>query len=151
MSGRVKGHKGPGAFSFQGRAGRGEFVGTFLWCVLIAALVGSAPLVGALLALPWVLMSLAVQARRLHDLGLSGWVMLTPIALFGVWLAVVVWADAQGLTVAEPGAADASTPWTEGIALAFSGLALLQLAYLGALAAAKGKDGPNMYGEADPA
>ena len=67
-------------FCFEGRAGRKEF-----WMYIIAYIIGSIilnliPGIGKILSGVWVLAllcpSLGITARRLHDIGKSGWLQL---------------------------------------------------------------------------
>lgn len=79
--------------TFTGRAGRSEF----WWFVLFNLLAtGAASIVGqrleSLVSLALLLPSLAVGARRLHDIGKSGWFqLLWAIPLIG-WAILVYWA-----------------------------------------------------------
>ena len=79
--------------TFAGRAGRPEF----WWFVLFSLLVtAAASMIGqrleGLVSLALLLPSLAVGARRLHDIGKSGWFqLLWFIPLIG-WAFLVYWA-----------------------------------------------------------
>ncbi len=79
---------------FSGRASRSEFWWFFLFQVvvmLLVALVGSDTLSG-LVALVLLLPSLAVGARRLHDVGKSGWLLLVYlIPLIGFLVLIYFW------------------------------------------------------------
>ena len=79
--------------TFQGRARRPEFWWFMLFCVLAISLAealvgeGFSGLVTLLLLVP----TFAVSARRLHDIGRSGWWQLVSLApLVGV-LVVLYW------------------------------------------------------------
>ncbi len=66
---------------FSGKAGRGEFWWFFLFC-FIANCILTATGILAILSLGLLIPQLAVGARRLHDIGKSGWLqllMLVPI------------------------------------------------------------------------
>lgn len=80
---------------FQGRAGRPEFWWFVLFYVLVAFIIsllaGLIPgmasifaLIGNLFMLASLLPNIAVSARRLHDIGKSGWWMLVP--LYNIYL-----------------------------------------------------------------
>ena len=77
-------------YCFDGRAGRQEFWYWVLACFVVSFVLGIIPFVGKYLAslfsLAVLLPSLGITARRLHDLGKSGWLLLlnliVPIGLF---------------------------------------------------------------------
>ena len=77
--------------TFSGRASRSEFWWFFLFQVLlsVAASVLSEKLSG-LISLALLLPALAVGARRLHDIGKSGWWQLLMILGIG-FLVLVYW------------------------------------------------------------
>jgi uncharacterized membrane protein YhaH (DUF805 family) len=78
---------------FNGRAGRPEFWWFALACVLVSIVVQAvlgnwaARLVNLALLLP----SLAVGARRLHDIGKSGWFQLVWFIPFIGWAIMIYW------------------------------------------------------------
>lgn len=86
--------------TFTGRAGRPEFWWFFLFQILVTMAAGMfgdklSGLVGIALVLP----SLAVGARRLHDIGKSGWWQLLMITGLGFFVLVYWWVqptDAAG-------------------------------------------------------
>lgn len=67
-------------FCFEGRAGRKEFWMWVLAVVIVNAILSVIPKVGSILSalffLAILLPYLGVTARRLHDLGKSGWLQL---------------------------------------------------------------------------
>lgn len=77
---------------FNGRATRSEFWWFFLFSFLVqmaGGVIGN--VLSGLLALALLLPSLAVGARRLHDIGKSGWFLLIWfIPLIG-WLIMIYW------------------------------------------------------------
>lgn len=83
--------------TFDGRAGRPEF----WWFVLFNFLVSAAASIvwhrlGNLASLALLLPSLAVGARRLHDIGKSGWFqLLVLIPVVGI-LILIYWAVQKG-------------------------------------------------------
>jgi len=86
--------------TFSGRAARSEFWWFFLFQVLV--LIGTgvvSDLLYALASLALLLPSLAVGARRLHDIGRSGWWQLLLLTGIGVLLLLFWWVqpgDGQG-------------------------------------------------------
>lgn len=85
--------------TFDGRARRKEFWFFMLVCIglgivtkIIDNIVGTTPLLDGLLNLALFLPSLAVGARRLHDVGRSGWWQLIALTGIGLILLIVWWA-----------------------------------------------------------
>lgn len=77
---------------FSGKASRSEFWWFFLFC-LILDLVLSCTGFGAILSLVLLLPQLAVGARRLHDIGKSGWWQLIAlIPVIGIIVLIIWWA-----------------------------------------------------------
>lgn len=71
-----------------------------LFCVILSiiseaidAVLGTKPLVNGLLNLALLLPSLAVGARRLHDIGRSGWWQLLVLTGIGAILLIIWWAS----------------------------------------------------------
>jgi len=86
--------------NFSGRARRKEFWFFMLFCVILGiisevidAVLGTKPLVNGLLNLALLLPSLAVGARRLHDIGRSGWWQLLVLTGIGAILLIIWWAS----------------------------------------------------------
>ncbi|XBQ15995.1 MAG: DUF805 domain-containing protein [Oceanicaulis sp.] len=68
---------------FNGRAGRAEYWWWFLYyilglaaCALVGQAIGAEDLLTGLFALANLLPNLAVGARRLHDRGMTAWLLL---------------------------------------------------------------------------
>lgn len=104
---------------FNGRAGRSEFWWFALAVFLVAVVfnVLRMPMLGMLANLALLLPSVAVGARRLHDIGKSGWFQLVGIIPFVGWIIVVYWmvqpsagANEYGEGPAQPEAAPALPP-----------------------------------------
>jgi len=126
-------------FSFRGRAPRREFILVFGMTVVVGGLLGATPATPAS-ALPILMLmlvagviQLAVVARRLHDVGRSGWWQLPPNLL--AMMAI--------LPMMRAGALDpqAKAPLTVVVAM------LLCAAFMIALAVARGDKGANRFGD----
>ena len=82
---------------FNGRAARPEF-----WWFVLAQIVVSfilnmiLPIVGSLFSLAMLVPSLAVGARRLHDIGKSGWLQLLGLIPVLGWILLIYWAAQPG-------------------------------------------------------
>ncbi|MDO9404685.1 MAG: DUF805 domain-containing protein [Polaromonas sp.] len=86
--------------TFSGRAARPEFWWFFLFQVLVsivASFLGD--MVSALVSLALLLPALAVGARRLHDIGRTGWWQLIMFTVIGLLVLIYWWA--------QPGTSDA--------------------------------------------
>jgi uncharacterized membrane protein YhaH (DUF805 family) len=82
--------------TFSGRASRPEFWWFVLFTILASA---AASLIGerleGLVSLALLLPSLAVGARRLHDIGKSGWFQLLWLVPVVGWIFLIYWAIQQ--------------------------------------------------------
>jgi uncharacterized membrane protein YhaH (DUF805 family) len=78
---------------FNGRASRSEYWWFFLLCVVVAVVfnVVGLDMLGLLANLALLLPSLAVGARRLHDMGKSGWFQLVWLIPFIGWAIMIYW------------------------------------------------------------
>jgi uncharacterized membrane protein YhaH (DUF805 family) len=94
--------------SFSGRATRPEFWWFFLFQVLAslaASLIGD--WLNGLVVLVLLLPGLAVGARRLHDIGKTGWWQLIMLTGIGYFLLIYWWAQPTALDAVEYDAASA--------------------------------------------
>lgn len=146
--GRVAGHRGPRASSFKGRAGRREWWLTMLGITIISVVIGAIPTFGPLLTLPWVIMTLALNARRLHDLSMSAWVQVAPL-VFGVVYGVLYFMAGQPDPLVQA-SLDISTI-TGRVTIAGIAWVVAYLIFYAVVGFVRGTRGPNAYGEADPA
>jgi len=140
----------------EGRIGQKDYwIGVLIlivaW-VLSHALHVLAPIVWLLLIYPWV----CVIAKRLHDFGKSGWLILVPV---GVGIVAVIMALVFGgftaisaIYSAWSGGLEEPANWAVligavGIMLAFLGLAaLVKLVFLLWVGLSAGDPAPNQYG-----
>ena len=82
---------------FSGRASRSEYWWWFLFLLLAGLATGIvSEKLSALLSLATILPSLAVGARRLHDIDKSGWFQLLNLIPFIGWIIVIYWAVQEG-------------------------------------------------------
>jgi uncharacterized membrane protein YhaH (DUF805 family) len=168
MSGKVEGHKGPGRFSFHGRAGRGEWLRIMAVSTILGAIATAlSPAAGIVLSVPFTLMLLAVSSRRLHDLQLSGWLQTIPMAVMLADVGLFFAFQQFGLADFKPmlgGSLSAtgvmnlptklqdlgSVTLTQWIPIGLWIVAMLgYLVLYGVLIFRSGDGGPNVYGEAD--
>lgn len=78
--------------AFDGRASRSEFWWWILFTVIASAAAGIvSEAIAGLFSLAVLLPSLAVGARRLHDVDKSGWWQLLWIVPVIGWIILVVW------------------------------------------------------------
>ena len=78
---------------FTGRATRSEFWWFFLFQVLVLLIAGTiSDILYAVVALGLLLPGLAVGARRLHDIGKTGWLLLLWIIPIIGWMVLLNWA-----------------------------------------------------------
>ena len=94
--------------TFSGRASRSEFWWFFLFQVLasVAASMLSEKLSG-LVSLALLLPALAVGARRLHDIGKSGWWQLLMISGIGLVVLIYWWVQPTADDVSNYGSSPA--------------------------------------------
>ena len=64
--------------SVQGRASRSEYWWFMLFTAVATAVLENIPVLGMIASLAFILPSICVTSRRLHDIGWSGWWQLLP-------------------------------------------------------------------------
>lgn len=78
--------------TFSGRASRPEFWWFFLFQILVSIVASMfGDVVNGLVGLALLLPALAVGARRLHDIGKSGWWQLIMLTVIGLLLLIYWW------------------------------------------------------------
>lgn len=150
--GKVKGHIGPTMRSMRGRAGVFEWWRGIVINTILSVWVGAFPITGPIMALLFTYAGIAVTTRRLHDLGVSGWLQLAPILL---WAAMLFAASLRFGPSGQPdlqfdAALQAlfSTPTAPGSLGLFVAIAVW-LVFMLLMGSVPGNRGPNAYGEAD--
>ncbi len=81
---------------FSGRAGRPEFWWFFLFQVIVLTATSWIPVLSSIITLLLLLPSLAVGARRLHDIGRTGWWLLLALIPFVGWIPLLIMAVLPG-------------------------------------------------------
>lgn len=71
-------------FSFEGRTRRSHFWIGWLICLGVGVVAGWIPLIGFILSIALIWPNLAITVKRLHDMGMSGWLAVIP------WVANIV-------------------------------------------------------------
>ena len=79
-------------FNFNDRATRAEF----WWWALLVILGGLLPFLGWILRIALLIPSISVTARRLHDVGKSGWRQLWALLALSPWVFIVLVAVVVG-------------------------------------------------------
>lgn len=139
-------------FQFEGRLRRSHF--WISWGILFAAgfVLGLIPILGAFVGLALLYPQIAVQVKRLHDMGRSGWWVLAPFAANIVMFIVAIFAimgnvalNQQGLENEDPAAMMAMFGSIGGIALLFLVINLGWLLWIGIVDSQPGRNkyGPN--------
>ncbi|HEY8360693.1 MAG TPA: DUF805 domain-containing protein [Ramlibacter sp.] len=78
--------------TFTGRSGKPEFWWFFLFQIAVYLVTGMvSEMLYLIAALALVLPSLAVGARRLHDIGKSAWLLLVGLIPFVGFLVLIYW------------------------------------------------------------
>ncbi len=83
--------------TFDGRASRSEYWWFALFTFLVSVAAGMvSETFSGLFSLAVLLPSLAVGARRLHDINKSGWFLLLWLIPIIGWIVLLVWATQDG-------------------------------------------------------
>lgn len=78
--------------TFEGRASRSEFWWFMLFQFLVTVVISFvSSMLGGLASLALLVPTVAAQARRLHDIGKSGWLMLIGLIPVLGWIVVIYW------------------------------------------------------------
>ena len=139
-------------FQFEGRLRRSHF--WISWGILFAAgfVLGLIPFIGSVIGLALIYPQIAVQVKRLHDMGRSGWWVVAPFAANIVLGIVAVFAimgnvamNSQALENEDPAAMMAMFGSIGGIVLLFLVINLGWLLWIGIVDSQPGRNkyGPN--------
>jgi len=138
----------------EGRIGRRDFWIGFALIFGASLVAGMIPLLGALISFALIWPQVCINAKRLHDMGRTGWLMLAP---FGVMVVCTVigglFAGAGALGAAVLGAADADNAAAGsmlagmGVMSVFLGLgALVSFGFVLWIGLTPGQVGDNRFG-----
>lgn len=139
-------------FSPEGRIGRSEFWIGWLVLLGVGVVTGWIPLIGWLVSLVAIYCSVCIYAKRLHDMGKTGWLQVIPIAV-GVlaigWAVVSIGSGA--IFAAMSGASDEiiAAGALGGLGMGLLGLGIAFLVGLGFLlwvGLTPGEPGENRFG-----
>lgn len=137
-------------FQFEGRMRRSHF--WISWGILFAAgfILGLIPIIGSIIGIALIYPQVAVQVKRLHDMGRSGWWVIAPFAANIVLFIVGFFAimgnvalNSQALENEDPGAMMAMFGSIGGIVLLFFVINLGWLLWIGIV---DSQPGQNKYG-----
>ena len=86
--------------NFEGRATRAEFWWFFLFNLLVGLILSLFGKAGTTLQGIWslaiLLPQLGLSARRLHDIGKSGWLLLLGLIPIVGWVILIIWWAKEG-------------------------------------------------------
>ncbi len=137
-------------FSFEGRTRRSHFWIGWLICLGIGVVAGWIPLVGFVISIGLIWPNLAITVKRLHDMGMSGWIAAVPFVanivgfiMMFVSVGASVFMNATALENEDPAAIMALLGPMFGI---LGILFLVNFGFLLWIGLSEGKPGSNKYG-----
>lgn len=141
---------GQAMFSFDGRLRRSHF--WISWAILFAGgfVAGLIPFIGQIIGLVLIWPNVAIQVKRLHDMGKTGWWVLAPFVANIVGIVVIIatvgmsaFMNAEALEQDDPSAVMAMMgPVIGGVFV----LILINLGFLLWIGIADSQPGRNQYG-----
>ncbi len=137
-------------FSFEGRTRRSHFWIGWLICLGIGVVAGWIPLIGFVISIGLIWPNLAITVKRLHDMGMSGWLAAIPFVanvvgciMIFVSVGASVFMNAAALENEDPAAIFALLGPMFGI---MGILFLVNFGFLLWVGLSEGKPGSNKYG-----
>ena len=137
-------------FSFEGRTRRSHFWIGWLICLGIGVVAGWIPLIGFVISIGLIWPNLAITVKRLHDMGMSGWIAAVPFVaniigciMMFVSVGASVFMNAAALENEDPAAIFALLGPMFGI---MGILFLVNIGFLLWVGLSEGKPGSNKYG-----
>lgn len=132
----------------EGRIGRREFWIGFAIVFVASLVLGWIPLLGQIIGLLLLWPQICLQAKRLHDMNYTAWLMIIP---FAVWCVIFVFIIMSGGFAALTGEASAMGA-AMGMAFLTAGLGgLVSLGFLLWVGLTPGQGGENRFGLPVPA
>lgn len=132
--------------SVEGRIGRQEFWAGWGTLITIGFLTRFIPVIGWIVSLILWWPHIAVETKRLHDMGRSGWFQLLP---YGGWILAVLVAAPILMTAATNGSLSSGNAFNTLAALSLIPVAIGvvgQIAYLAWIGSAPSQPGSNRFG-----
>lgn len=137
-------------FSFEGRLRRSHFWIGWLICLGVGVVAGWIPLIGFVISIGLIWPNLAITVKRLHDMGMSGWIAAVPFVanvvgfiMMFVSVGASVFMNAAALENEDPAAIMALLGPMLGI---LGILFLVNIGFLLWVGLSDGKPGSNKYG-----
>lgn len=137
-------------FSFEGRTRRSHFWIGWLICLGVGVVAGWIPLIGFIISIALIWPNLAITVKRLHDMGMSGWLAVIPwvanivgFVMMFMSVGASVFMNAQALENEDPAAIFALIGPMFGI---MGILFLVNLGFLLWIGISDSKPGSNQYG-----
>lgn len=140
--------------SAEGRIGRRDFWIGFVIIMVASLVLNLIPFLGQLIALLLIWPNICITAKRLHDMGKTGWLMLIPAGVSVVCGVIALVAGGMAMMGANAlggGAPDSvamgSAMAGAGMVMGIMGIAMLVgLAFLLWVGLSNGEPGPNRFG-----
>jgi uncharacterized membrane protein YhaH (DUF805 family) len=138
----------------EGRIGRRDFWIGFVVIMVASIVLNLIPIIGQLIGLLLIWPNICITAKRLHDMGKTGWLMLIPAGVSVVCGVVALVAGGMAMIGANAlggastdSAAAASAMAGFGMVMAIMGIAVLVgFAFLLWIGLSNGEPGPNRFG-----
>jgi uncharacterized membrane protein YhaH (DUF805 family) len=133
----------------DGRIGQRDFWIGFAILFVAGFILGLIPLLGIIISIAMIYPNVCVTAKRLHDMGRSGWLMLVPWAVSTVAFMVAMFSGGAALMGAAAGGSGGGMASMAGLGVALVAGCVALLVGLGFLlwvGLSKGEPGDNRFG-----
>jgi uncharacterized membrane protein YhaH (DUF805 family) len=134
----------------QGRIARAPFWLGFAFVMLLNLFAGAAPVVGPFIGLMLIWPQIALQIKRLHDIGWSGWLLLFPFLVGLACATLIAMNGGQAIVTSPPEALPALflRPDMHKALVYLEIAAAVQIAFLIWVGSTKGNADKNRFGPA---